>query len=80
MSLSLIGYILWMAANGYAVWATMLPASIVIGVCAATLWTAQGSYFTIVAIKYAEKTKQDSGAVISRFFGLLLALSALSAF
>ena len=49
MPLSFLGYISWMAANGYAVWATMVPTSIIVGIAAAPLWTAQCAYFTIFA-------------------------------
>lgn len=41
-------YIIWMGANGYAVWGTMLPASVMVGLAAAPLWTSQCSYFTKV--------------------------------
>ena len=47
--LSFCGYILYMAANGYAVWGTMVTASIIVGFAAAPLWTAQCSYFTLSA-------------------------------
>jgi len=68
--LSFCGYILWMAANGYGVWYTMVPASIIVGFAAAPLWTAQCSYFTIVASRYAKITGDDETAVVTRFFGI----------
>ena len=37
----------------YGVWWTMTPASIIVGLCAAPLWTAQCSYFTVEAKRYA---------------------------
>ena len=67
---SFFGYIFYMAANGYAVWSTMIPSSVLVGMCAAPLWTAQASYFTIIAQHYERLTGQTSGTVISRFFGL----------
>ncbi|ELT90286.1 hypothetical protein CAPTEDRAFT_23401, partial [Capitella teleta] len=67
--LSFSGYILWMAANGYAHWYTMVPASIIVGICAAPLWTAQCSYFTKMGGRYAELNQEDEQAVITRFFG-----------
>ena len=67
---SFFGYIVYMAANGYAVWGTMIPSSVLVGLCAAPLWTAQASYFTIIAQHYKRLTGQTSGTVISRFFGL----------
>ena len=43
---SLLGFIVWMVANGYGVWATMIPASIINGLFVAPLWAAQGAYYT----------------------------------
>merc|ERR1719210_3136564 len=68
--MSFSGYILWMAANGYATWWTMVPASVLLGVAAAPLWTAQCSYFTLLAKRYAEVSGEDEEAVLTRFFGI----------
>ena len=68
--LSFCGYIAWMAANGYAVWGTMVTASILVGFAAAPLWTAQCSYFTILAQRYAQINREDEGTVVTRFFGI----------
>lgn len=70
ITVSFSGYILWMAANGYAVWGTMITASILVGLCAAPLWTAQCSYFTIIAGQYAKITGELQEAVVTRFFGI----------
>ena len=67
---SFVGYILYMAANGYAVWSTMITASVLVGLCAAPLWTAQCSYFIIIAQHYHRLTGQTTHHVVSRFFGL----------
>ena len=64
------GYILWMAANGYAVWGTMITTSIIVGFCAAPLWTAQCAYFTKLAGRYCELSGEDLSAVVTRFFGI----------
>ncbi len=67
--ISSVGYILWMAANGYAVWGTMVPASILVGLCAAPLWTAKCAYFTKMATRWQRMTGEPAEAVVSRFFG-----------
>jgi len=67
---SFVGYILYMVANGYAVWSTMITASVLVGLCAAPLWTAQCSYFIIIAQHYQRLTGQTTHHVVSRFFGL----------
>lgn len=76
--LSFCGYTLWMAANGYAVWGTMITASIIVGLCAAPLWTAQCSYFTIIGTRYAKLTKEAENAVVTRFFGIFFFFFQLS--
>ena len=77
MTLSLLGYILWMAANGYAVWGTMITASIILGICAATLWTPQCAYFTIVANEYALQTGEREEGILTRFFGIFFCIFQL---
>ena len=70
MTISFSGYILYMAANGYAVWGTLTTAAILVGLCAAPLWTAQCSYFTIIGQRYARLNKESETSVVSRFFGI----------
>ena len=70
MAISFSGYILWMAANGYAVWGTLVTTSILVGLFAAPLWTAQCSYFTRCAVRYAKMSGEVEGAVVARFFGI----------
>ncbi|ELU02217.1 hypothetical protein CAPTEDRAFT_212428 [Capitella teleta] len=68
MSLSFCGYIIWIAVNGYAQWYTMVPASIVAGICIVPLWTAQSEYFTKMAEKYADLNQENKQDVMGRFF------------
>lgn len=75
---SFMGYILWMAANGYAVWGTMVPASIIVGLAAAPLWTAQCSYFTLMGSKYAKLTNQSEESAVTRFFGIFFCFFQMS--
>ena len=67
---SFVGYIVYMAANGYAVWGTMIAASVLVGLCAAPLRTAQCSYFIVIAQHYQRLTGQSSHVVVSRCFGV----------
>lgn len=67
--LSMVGYILYMGVNMYAIRATMLPAAIILGLGAAPLWSAQCTYFTQVGVWYSKITNQDKDAVINMFFG-----------
>ncbi|GFO20719.1 unc-93-like protein a [Plakobranchus ocellatus] len=68
--LSMIGYILYMGANMYAIKATMIPASILLGLGAAPLWSAKCTYLTQVGVWYAKITAKDKDAVINMFFGI----------
>ena len=77
MVVSFPGYLLWMAANGYAVWGTMITGSILIGVSAAPLWIAQSAYFIIIGRRYAELTGETEEAVVSRFFGIFYSIFQL---
>ena len=48
----------------------MAPASVIVGLAAAPLWTAQCSYFTLEAGRYAALSKETETAVVTRFFGI----------
>lgn len=67
---SMICYLLYMAANFHAVWGSIVPASVVIGLGAAPLWSAKCSYITRMAIWYANLTNSFAHHVMSRFFGI----------
>ncbi|CAG5123752.1 unnamed protein product [Candidula unifasciata] len=67
--LSMIGYILFMCANFYAVKGTMITASIILGLGAAPLWSAKCTYLTQLGVWYAKLTSQDQDGIINLFFG-----------
>ncbi|KAK6981925.1 protein unc-93 A, partial [Biomphalaria glabrata] len=67
--ISMIGYILFMGANFYAVKGTMIPASIILGMGAAPLWSAKCTYLTQIGVWYSKLTNQDQDGVINTFFG-----------
>ncbi|VDI53944.1 Hypothetical predicted protein [Mytilus galloprovincialis] len=67
---SMVCYLLYMAANFHAVWGSIVPASVIIGLGAAPLWSAKCSYLTRMAIWYANLTNSFAHHVMSRFFGI----------
>ncbi|XP_071173793.1 protein unc-93 homolog A-like isoform X1 [Mytilus edulis] len=69
VALSMLCYIVYMAFNFYAVWGTIIPASIIVGLGAATLWSAKCAYLTQIAVWYAKLTGATEDDVINRFFG-----------
>lgn len=48
----------------------MIPASVLVGLGAAALWSAQGTYLTIVGNMQARKTGQVGKDVVSQYFGI----------
>jgi len=70
MVMCYVGYILWIPANGYAMWATMIPASIIVGLCSAPLWASQLSYVTVVAGQYSKLSRESHDVVVTRFMGI----------
>ncbi|CAG5129993.1 unnamed protein product [Candidula unifasciata] len=67
--MAMLGYILFMCANFYAVKGTMIPSSIILGLGAAPLWSAKCTYLTQLGVWYAKLTSRDQDAVINMFFG-----------
>lgn len=71
---SMLMYSLYMLANFYASWYTLVPASIILGTAAAPLWTAKCRYLTIIAGDYARLEGVTTEAIINRFFGIFFLL------
>jgi len=69
MAVSMVCYILYMAANFHAVWGLIVPASIIIGLGAAPLWSSKCTYLTQLAVWYSELKGVTEDDVINRFFG-----------
>ncbi|XP_053380264.1 protein unc-93 homolog A-like [Mercenaria mercenaria] len=70
LAASMFCYVVFIAANMYAVWGTMIPASIIIGTGAATLWAAKCTYLTSIGAWYAKITNSSTAGTISVFFGV----------
>jgi len=61
---------LFVSANFYPKDYVLLPAAAIYGLTSGCMLTAQGTYVTTIAIKYADLTKEKVEVVISRFFGI----------
>ncbi|XP_055289478.1 protein unc-93 homolog A isoform X2 [Moschus berezovskii] len=68
--LAMCCYVAFSLGNFYASWYTLIPTSILVGLGAAALWSAQGTYLTIVGNAQARKTGQVSKDVVSQYFGI----------
>ena len=74
MVISMFGYISYIAAAFHATWWTVIPASVVVGVLASTLWTGQMSFVTELARFYSDVTGSKPIDNCSRFFGIFYAV------
>lgn len=63
-------YVTFSLGNFYASWYTLVPTSILLGLGAAPLWSAQGTYLTTAGNAYAEKAGQAGRDVVNRYFGI----------
>lgn len=65
--LSMCCYVTFSLGNFYASWYTLIPTSVVLGLGAAPLWSAQSTYLTELGSQRADK---EGGSSVSRYFGL----------
>ncbi|XP_052817426.1 protein unc-93 homolog A-like isoform X2 [Mya arenaria] len=70
VAFSMLCYILYMVANFYAVWGTIIPAAIILGIGAAPLWSAKCTYLTETGTWYAKMTGASHDDIVNRFFGI----------
>lgn len=66
---SMCCYVLYMVANFYARWYTIIPASVFVGLGAAPLWSAKCAYLTDASLDYARKTGDTPDGAVNTFFG-----------
>ena len=77
LTVSITGYLVWTLCNGHATWATLVPASFIMGVTSSTLWTSMLSYITILSREYAKRTSQTEEVIVSRTLGLYYSCTQL---
>lgn len=63
-------YAPYIAANFYPAMETLVPASILIGLGAAPLWSAKCTYLNEISVLYAGQTSDTADVVTARFFGI----------
>ena len=64
MAASCIGYMVYIVCNFYPEFYTLIPAGVIAGCAAGTLWSAKAQYITVSAIEYAKLTNKNKDAVI----------------
>lgn len=70
IAVSMLCYILYMGANFYAIWGTIVPSAIILGFGAAPLWSAKCTYLTQTATWFAKQSGATVDDIINRFFGV----------
>ena len=67
-------YLLYIAANVYPKYYTLIPSGILLGIGAGPLWTAKCTYLTEIAGFYSVLSQEISEVVVNRFFGLFFTM------
>nr|XP_035153051.2 protein unc-93 homolog A isoform X1 [Callithrix jacchus] len=68
--LSMCGYVAFSVGNFFASWYTLIPTSILLGLGAAPLWSAQCTYLTIMGNTRAEKAGKRGQDGVTQCFGI----------
>ncbi|XP_072032786.1 protein unc-93 homolog A-like [Amphiura filiformis] len=63
-------YTLYSAANFYPSWYTLIPASVILGLAGAPLWSSKCTYLTTIGMRYAVIHNEKREVIVSRFFGI----------
>ncbi|KAH6944143.1 hypothetical protein HPB50_002048 [Hyalomma asiaticum] len=75
MVASVVMYMLYFVANMEPSWYTLLPASLLLGMGGAPLWTSKCAYLTYLAQEYADLVGAlDSAPFVAGFFGVFFML------
>ncbi|XP_062596122.1 protein unc-93 homolog A-like [Saccostrea cucullata] len=68
--ISWIAHMLYTCANFYPTFATLLPASILLGLISGPMWTSQSVFISTNAYSFSDLNKADTHAVLSRLNGI----------
>lgn len=71
---STIGYISYTTAHFYPTSWSLIPVSVLLGLCAAPLWTAKATYISTTARNYSKSSGLSVDAVMTNFFGIFFTM------
>jgi len=71
-------YLGFIIANIWPMWETLVPCAVVLGIGAAIIWTAQGSYVTNAALCHAKLSGKPPRSSIGLFNGIFFGIFQLS--
>lgn len=72
--LSMSGYVVYSLSMFYPHYGTLIPASILVGFCAAPLWSSKCAYVTTMSIKLGKTSGVSSDIIITKLFGVFFLL------
>ena len=78
MSLGMMSILLFVGANLYPRFYTLIPACAIVGFFLANMWTAQATYIINMAAAYGEATGKTLQSVLSRFNGIFFSFFGVS--
>ncbi|KAM4816637.1 protein unc-93 homolog A isoform X2 [Urocitellus parryii] len=67
---SMCCYVAFSLGNFYASWFTLIPTSILLGLGAAPLWSAQCTYLTVLGNTHAQEVGKLGEDVVNQYFGI----------
>ncbi|XP_047362531.1 UNC93-like protein isoform X1 [Vespa velutina] len=70
MSLAILTYVPFIAAQFYPRFYTMIPGGLMVGLGGGPLWCAKCTYLTVVSEAYASVSDLATDVLVTRFFGL----------
>ena len=71
---SVLTYSLYIAAQFYPAFYTLIPTAFILGLGAAPLWIAKCTYLTFIANKLAANEGTDPEPIVVKFFGIFFFL------
>lgn len=76
MAASLVTYMPYIAAQFHATFYTLVPAGILVGLGAATLWVAKATYLSLATQPFSEASGLPVDVLTVRFSGIFFAIFA----
>ena len=67
-------FVIYFTINFFPFGLMLIPASLLLGFLTGPLWSAQGTYLTTLAIRYAQSTQQVHEPVINKFNGIFTSI------
>ena len=70
MTMSLLGFVVYISTNIYPVWAVVVPGAVLGGVSAGVIWAAPSTYLSYLANIYSNITGSNTSDILSNFMAI----------